>query len=150
MRVIPDSITGVPQCNAPSTTPSGSRLRSFRSLSLHTSSARYRLLRLFPSTPSDRTIPRLTYAYNVATLTPNSSAARPALRYRSSTSPTPLRRPYPQPYYNLICESILIHTLMWVTIRVERSERKGEDGRELWDGLCCGAGRCGGGRDPVE
>ena len=89
MRVIPDSITGVPQCSAPSTTPSGSRLRSFLSLSLLTSSARYRLLRFFPPTASDRTIPRLTYAYNVATLTPNSSAARPASRYLSSNAPPP-------------------------------------------------------------
>src|SRR5215210_8901067 len=87
MRVIPDSITGVPQCNAPSTTPSGSRLRSFLSLSLRTSSARYRLLRFFPSAASDRIIPPLTYAYNVATLTPSASAARPALRYLSSNRP---------------------------------------------------------------
>jgi hypothetical protein len=41
-------------------------------------------LRPFPSTTSERTIPLLTYAYKVGKLIPNSAAACPELKYRSS------------------------------------------------------------------
>src|SRR5215212_10887063 len=63
-------------------------------------------------------MPRLTYAYNVARLTPNSAAARRASRYRAS--PTPdlllLRFLLPKRYLMLIHKSILIIILKPTTI----------------------------------
>src|SRR5215212_3264283 len=101
-------------------------------------------------------MPRLTYAYNVARLTPNSAAARRASRYRASPMTNLLLHRFllSERYLMLIHKSILINILKPTTITTKvrygpELERRTHE-RRVWNRLRARPGGCGRRRDPPE